>query len=97
MGRSGLNRRQWGRGLAAIVLALFLVAMGSQHTGRVVIDRSTSPPTSTVVGGTVGTVSLSGIALVSLICIFVSMWKRWDFEIVGWVILIVGVIVGVMH
>jgi hypothetical protein len=87
----------WTRGVVAVLLAVFLVAVALPSAGRMVVDASTSPPTHRAVWGFWECVSSVGPAAVSLACIFVSMWRRWDFEIIGWVLLVVlilGVVLG---
>ena len=80
-----------------MVLAYFVVGLAVMHAGHYVIDPSTTPPSHHVTGRLVGSLPGIGVALFSLACIFVSMWKRWDFEIVGWVLLLVFIFAGIGH
>jgi hypothetical protein len=76
------------RGICALLLAVFVLALVLPHTGKLEIDYSTNPPTPHIVGRLSGSILAVGCVLFSLSCIYVSMWRRWDFEIVGWVLLI---------
>lgn len=78
-------------------LALILVAIVLPSAGRIIVDASTTPPTRRVVWGFWECFPSIALAGVSLACIFVSMWKRWDFEIVGWVLLVVFILASGMR
>ena len=87
----------WTRGVMAVLLAALLVAFALPSAGRMVVDAATSPPTYRAVWGFWECFSAVGPAAISLACIFVSMWRRWDSEIIGWVLLVVlilGVVLG---
>jgi hypothetical protein len=90
------NLWRWVRGGLALFLALAFVGVAHSSAGRVVVDHSTSPPTLHVVGQVTGTLIASVIALFALASIYVGMWKRWSFEIVGWVILIAFIFAGMI-
>jgi hypothetical protein len=85
----------WTRGVVAVLLAVLLVAVALPSAGRMVVDASTSPPTPRAVWGFWQCFASVGPAAASLACIFVSMWRRWDSEIIGWVLLVV-LILGVV-
>lgn len=82
--------------MLAALLALLLLAMALPGAGRIVTDTSTDPPTRQVVWGVRECAPSVGLALVSLACIYVSMWRHWDFEIVGWALLGVFILGGVV-
>lgn len=67
------------------------------HSGRTVFDTSVTPPTHHIVGLMPGILVGVGIAAFALGSIFLSMWKRWDFEIVGWVLVLVFIFMGIGH
>ena len=97
MGQLRQNWWRWTRGGLALFLGYLLIALAIMHAGHIVTDTSMTPPTHHIVGRFSGSLLGVGIALFSLVCIFISMWKRWDFEIVGWVLLIVIVFAGIGH
>jgi hypothetical protein len=84
----------WTRAVLAAILAALVVAIALPSAGRVVIDSSTTPPTHHAVWGVREYLPSVGLALFSLACIYVGMWKRWSFEIVGWTLLLVFIFVG---
>ncbi len=87
----------WTRGVVAVLLAALLVAFALPSAGRMVVDASTSPPTHRAVWGFWECFASVGPVAISLACILVSMWRRWDSEIIGWVLLVVlilGVVLG---
>ena len=88
---------RWVRGGLALILAYFLAALAVMHAGRIVTDTSATLPTHHIVGRFSGSLPGVGIAIFSLVCIYVGMWKRWDFEVVGWVLLVVFVFGGIGH
>jgi hypothetical protein len=59
------------RGAAALVLGIVLASAAVTHDGFRIGNASI----------------IAGYMLVALSVIFVSMWRRWDAEIVGWVLL----------
>jgi hypothetical protein len=73
-----------------------LVAIALPSAGRIVVDASTTPPTRRAVWGFWECFTSIAVAAVSLGCIFVSMWRRWDFEIVGWALLVVFILASGM-
>jgi hypothetical protein len=81
---------------AAVLLALLVVAMYAPEAGRVVLDRSMSPPKPVVVHGIRETVGIWAFAAICVTWIIVSSKRKWDFEIVGWVLLATSVIVRVL-
>jgi hypothetical protein len=84
----------WGRAVLAAVLALLLVAIILPSAGRPVIDRSVEPPTHQVVWGVRECLPAFAIAIGSLSCIYVGMWRRWAIEGVGWTILLVFIVLA---
>jgi hypothetical protein len=84
----------WTRGALAAVLASLLLGMALPDAVKIVVDRSTAPPTREVIWGT--GLSTAGAALISLACIYVSMWKRWEFETFGWMLLIMFILFQVL-
>ena len=78
------------RGALAALLASLLLGMALPDAVEVVVDPSTTPATREVIWG--ASLSSVGAALISLGCIYVSMWKRWEFEIVGWILLIMFIL-----
>ena len=82
----------WTRGVLAALLAALLVGVALPSAGRNVVDG----PGAHAVWGIRECLPPVGIALVSLACIFTGMWKRWAFEIVGWVILVVFILAAGM-
>ena len=90
------NYLRWIRGLLAVLLAYIFVGVAYSSAGKIVTDRSTTPPTHHIVGQFSGTLPALGIALFALGCIYVGMWKRWAFEIVGWVILLAFIFAGMI-
>lgn len=83
--------------MLAVVLAAMLVAIGLPSAGRIVVDASTTPPTRHVFWGFWECLPSFAPAAVSLGCIFVSMWRDWDSEIVGWVLLVVFILASAMR
>ena len=63
----------WARGGIALLLAVVLGGACIAHNGFRVGNAS----------------SVFAYMLISLGCIYVSIWRRWDFEIVGWFLLAV--------
>jgi len=86
----------WTRGVLAFILAALLVAIAVPSAGRIVVDHSAAPPVRHVVWGVRECLPSVGLALFSLACILVGMWKRWAFEIVGWAILVVFILASGM-
>jgi hypothetical protein len=76
----------------AVVLATLLVSIALPSAGRIVV----SGPTAHATWGIRECLPSVGLALFSLACIFVGMWKRWGFEIVGWAILILFILAAGM-
>jgi len=81
------------RGVVAVVMATFLVSITIPGAGKIVVDG----PTAHATWGVRECLPSIGIALCSLACIFIGMWKRWGFEIVGWVILVVNILASGMR
>jgi hypothetical protein len=79
-------------GLAVVVTALFL-AITLPNTGRVVLDRTTTPPTPHVVGSLRDTVVLIGIATVPLALVLIGTLRRSQLVIPGWILLAVLVLI----
>ena len=71
------------------MLAVVLGAIILPSAGRPIVDNSTQPPAHRVVWGVRECFPAFGIALGSLACVYVGMWKKWALEGVGWTILIV--------
>lgn len=78
------------------MLALMLVNIALQSSGRIVFDRSTDPPAGRVVWGLQEWLPALAVALMPLACIYVSMCKRWDFEVVGWALLVAFLLMGTL-
>jgi cell division protein FtsW (lipid II flippase) len=97
MGHLRKNWWRWLRGLMACLLAYMVIGLALVHSGRIVFDTTVTPPTHQIVGRMPGILLGVAIAAFALASIFVSMWKRWDFEIVGWVLLLVFILVGIGH
>jgi hypothetical protein len=97
MGQPHYDGWRWGRGIAAVLLALLVLASTLPSTGRVVIDHTTTPPTPHIVGRLADGLVLCGVAAASLACIVLGIWKRWDFEIVGWTMLVVLLVVSAIR
>jgi xanthine/uracil permease len=81
---------------AAVLLALIVVGMYAPSAGRVVLDRSVIPPKATFVHGIRETIGIWSFGAICVIGIVVSAKRKWDFEIVGWVILATSLIVGIL-
>lgn len=80
--------------MLAILLGVMVVANVLPSAGRIiVVDAYTMPPTRQVVWGFWECFPSITVAIVSLGCILVSMWRRWDFEIVGWALLVILILV----
>jgi len=62
---------QLGRGILALLLAVMLEGAVVAHNGFRAGEFA----------------AISAFMLLVLACIYVSIWKHWDFEIVGWVLL----------
>jgi hypothetical protein len=90
------NYWRWVRGVLAALLAYIFVGVAYSGAGKIVTDRSTTPPTHHIVGQFSGTLPAIGVALIALACIYIGMWKRASFEIVGWVILLAFVFAGMI-
>ncbi len=88
---------RWVRGLLAALLGYLVIALFVMHSGRIVFDTSVTPPTHQIVGRLPGILVGAVATAFALSCIFVSMWKRWDFEIVGWLLLLVFIFGGIGH
>jgi cell division protein FtsW (lipid II flippase) len=97
MGHLRENWWRWVRGLLALLLAYLVIGAAVMHSGRIVWDTSVNPPTHQIVERMPGILVGIAIAVFALACVFVSMWKRWDFEVVGWVLLLVFVFLGMAH
>ena len=82
----------WVRGILAVLLAALLVGIALPSTGRVVVDG----PRAHAVWGVRECLPPVGLAVFSLACIFIGMWKRWAFEIVGWAILLTFILAAGM-
>jgi len=82
----------WTRGVLAVVLATLLVGIALPSAGRIVVHG----PMAHASWGIREWLPSVGLSLFSLACIFVGMWKRWAFEIVGWAILIVFILAAGM-
>jgi hypothetical protein len=80
---------RWGRGTLAVLLALLFLGIGLPNTGRVVIDNTTTPPTTHIVGRARDSLILIGMVAVPCACIVFGMFRRSTVETVGWVLLIV--------
>lgn len=61
----------WIRGASALVLAVGFGAATIAHNGFRVGNAT----------------CIVGYMTIALASIYVAMWKRWDFEIVGWALL----------
>jgi hypothetical protein len=85
----------WTRGILAVLLATLLVATALPSAGRIVVDHTGAARPHVVWGVRECSPSI-GLALAALVCIFVGMSKRWDFEIVGWAILVVFILASGM-
>jgi len=96
MQESSRNWWCWTRGVLAVFLATLLVAIALPSAGRIVVDHGSGAPGRHVVWGLRECFPRVGLALISLACIFLGMWKRWDFEIVGWAILVVFILASGM-
>jgi len=96
MEQSGHSWWRWTRGTLAIVLTLLLIGLVFSCSSRVVTYRLHQPLTYDFMGRLQDSLPGIALALVSLGCVFLGMWKRWDFEIVGWVLLIVFILVGIV-
>jgi hypothetical protein len=82
----------WTRGALAIGLAVLLVGVALPSAGRLVVNG----PSAHAVWGTRECLAPIALAMFSLVCIFVGMWKRWAFEILGWAILVVFILASGM-
>src|SRR5712691_455087 len=94
MEHSGHSWWRWIRGILALVLTTILLAMALPGVGRIVVDPSTTPPARHVVWGVWECFPSVGLAVFSLASIYIGMWKRRSFEIVGWVILLLCISAG---
>jgi hypothetical protein len=67
------KRKAWqlGRAIFALLLAVMLGGALVAHNGFRLGEFA----------------AVSAYMLFVLACIYVSIWKQWDFEIVGWVLL----------
>lgn len=97
MGHLRQNWWRWLRGLLALLLAYSIIASTVTHAGRIVWDTSANPPTHLIVGRMPGILAGVAVAVFALACVLWGMWKRWDFEIVGWVLLLVFAFLGMAH
>jgi hypothetical protein len=82
----------WTRGALAILLAALLACIALPSLGKVVVHG----PTAHVTWPIARVLPAIGLLVFSLGCIFIGMWKRWAFEIVGWAILVVFLLAGMM-
>ena len=83
------NKRSWRcwRGALAFLLGLLFLAIVLPNAGRIAIDQSTTQPTPHIVDRVQQSLAPVSLVIVALTCICVSIWRRWDFEIVGWALL----------
>jgi hypothetical protein len=70
--------------MLAMVLAALVVGMALPSFGKVVVDG----PTAHVTWPIGRSIFAVGLLAFSLGCIFIGMWKRRGFEVVGWIILV---------
>ena len=82
-------------------MAVFLayVFVGSVFKGghEIIVDHSTTPPTPHIIGQFRDTLPAILIAVLSLFCIHIGLWKRKAFdEIVGWMILLGFIFAGMI-
>ncbi len=78
--------------MLAILLATLLVSVALPSSGKIVVHGTMAHAS----WGFRECLPSVGLALSSLACIFVGMWKRWAFEIVGWAVLIVFILAAGM-
>lgn len=85
------------RSICAFLLAVFVLALVLPHAGHVVIDDTIYPPRPKVVGRTWDIIWSILSVMFWLSCIYVSMWKRWSFEVVGWIMLAISALQIMLH
>lgn len=71
--------------MLAIVSTGLLASITLPSFGKVVFDG----PTARITWPTAQAIPYVCLLFFSLCCIFIGMWKRRAFEIVGWIILVV--------
>ena len=79
----------WWRASFAAVLSFLFLAILIPNTGRIVVDRSTTPPTLTIADRPQQIAMLVGVLLIPLACIVVGARRRHAVEFVGWIVLVV--------
>jgi hypothetical protein len=77
----------WIRGSFALFLALLVMAVAIPNTGKIIIDRTTSPPTTHIEGRFMQSAIIVVIALLPVVCIS-FLDRRWiAAEVLGWLML----------
>ena len=78
----------WGRVAGALVFSLLFLSILIPNTGRIVVDRSTTPPTYTITERPQQIAMLVAMLLVPLVCIYFGA-RRFPFlEFIGWALLV---------
>ena len=83
----------WARCALALFLALLFLGIALPDMGRVVIDHSTTPPTTHVVGQLRDSLIAVGVTAVPLTLILVGTFRRSQLATSGWILL--GVLVAI--
>lgn len=78
----------WVRIVAALLLSLLFLVILIPNTGRMHIDRSTSPPTFTVIDRPQEIVKLVSMLVVPLAWIYFGARRSGLMEFAGWFLLI---------
>jgi hypothetical protein len=83
--------RKVGRGAIAVLMALFVVAVGIPNAGHFVVHPTVSPQT-VFESSFRDRLSVFVFPVIALVCIFAGMFRRPMLEYVGWGLLIIFVV-----
>ena len=83
--------RKIGRGAIAVLLALFVIAVGIPNAGHFMVNPAVSPQT-VFESSFRDRLNIFVLPVIALICIFAGMFRRPMLEYVGWGLLIVFVV-----
>jgi hypothetical protein len=72
----------------ALILSFFFLGILIPNTGRIVVDRSTVPPTYTITGRSQQIAMLVGMLIAPLACIYFGARRSRLLEYVGWCLLV---------
>jgi hypothetical protein len=85
----------WQFGLA-FFKAFLVLGIGLPNTGRIVIDHTTTPPTTHIVGRSHDSLILIGAVAVPLVLILAGIFRRSWLAVPGWILLAVLLVMAFM-